>query len=238
MVIDYKNVVISHEDDVILSDVDFKVDEGEFIYIIGKVGSGKSSLMRTLYCELDINSADKTMVLDRDVMKIKRKNIPQLRKEMGIVFQDFKLLQDRTVRRNLKFVLRATGWQDNDEIDARINEVLTEVDMLDAKERMPYQLSGGEQQRIAIARAMLNKPKIILADEPTGHLDVETADNILVLLRKINSEGTTVIMSTHNLALVEKYPATVYCCQDGKFMEVTDDYMQVFSSISDDSSVE
>lgn len=197
-----------------LSGVNFNVDEGEFIYLIGKVGSGKSSLLKTLYCELDIDSADTATVLGRDVLKIKRKHIPELRKEMGIIFQDFQLLHDRTVYKNLRFVLRATGW-DRADIDQRIDEVLEAVDMLDAKTKMPHELSGGEQQRIAIARALLNHPKVIIADEPTGNLDPETAENIVSLLKDITRKGTAVVMSTHNILMLDKFPGIVYTCEDG-----------------------
>lgn len=214
MLIDYKNVTIYQDDLQVLSGVNFNVDEGEFIYLIGKVGSGKSSLLKTLYCELDIDSADIATVLGRDVLKIKRKHIPELRKEMGIIFQDFQLLHDRTVYKNLRFVLRATGW-DRADIDQRIDEVLEAVDMLDAKTKMPHELSGGEQQRIAIARALLNHPKVIIADEPTGNLDPETAENIVSLLKDITRKGTAVVMSTHNILMLDKFPGIVYTCEDG-----------------------
>lgn len=214
MLIDYKNVTIYQDDLQVLSGVNFNVDEGEFIYLIGKVGSGKSSLLKTLYCELDIDSADTATVLGRDVLKIKRKHIPELRKEMGIIFQDFQLLHDRTVYKNLRFVLRATGW-DRADIDQRIDEVLEAVDMLDAKTKMPHELSGGEQQRIAIARALLNHPKVIIADEPTGNLDPETAENIVSLLKDITRKGTAVVMSTHNILMLDKFPGIVYTCEDG-----------------------
>ena len=169
--IEYKNVSVFHQDDdAVLNGIDFNVDEGEFIYIIGKVGSGKSSLLRTFYAELDIEEAEKAEVLGRDMMTIRRKEVPALRRELGIIFQNFQLLTDRSVSKNLEFVLRATGW-DKEEIPARIEEVLQSVGMEAARDKMPYQLSGGEQQRIAIARSLLNNPKVILADEPTGNLD-------------------------------------------------------------------
>lgn len=214
MLIEYKNVSIYQDDVQVLSGVNFNVDEGEFIYIIGKVGSGKSSLLKTLYCELDIDSADTAVVLGRDLTKIKRKHVPELRKEMGIIFQDFQLLHDRTVYKNLRFVLRATGWNRAD-IDQRIDEVLESVGMLDAKEKMPHELSGGEQQRIAIARSLLNHPKVIIADEPTGNLDPETAENIVSLLKDITRKGTAVVMSTHNIPMLDMFPGIVYTCEDG-----------------------
>lgn len=229
MLIDYKNVSICQEHNCVLKDVNFHAEEGEFIYIIGKVGSGKSSLLKTLYCELDIEEAEKAEVLGCDVTKIKRKQIPLLRKGMGIIFQDFQLLHDRTVFKNLQFVLKATGWKDKKNINIRIDEVLQAVGMSSAKEKMPHQLSGGEQQRIAIARALLNRPKVIVADEPTGNLDVETASNIVSLLKDISQKGTAVVMSTHNIALIDKYPGIVYGCQDTSVRELTgEDLKKVF----------
>ncbi len=219
MLVEYKGVSICQETKCILENVDFHADEGEFIYITGKVGSGKSSLLKTIYCELDIEKAETAVALDHDLTAIKRKQIPNLRKSMGIIFQDFQLLHDRSVYENLKFVLKATGWKKKDSINQRIDEVLQDVGMLEVKEKMPHQLSGGEQQRIAIARSLLNKPKLIIADEPTGNLDVETASNIICLLKAISQKGTAVIMSTHNLPLIEKYPGIVYTCEDATLKE-------------------
>lgn len=220
MIIDYSKVTVFHDEDCILKDVDFHLDEGEFVYIIGKVGAGKSSLLKTFYCELDIEEAEKADVLGRDVKKIKRKHVPALRREMGIIFQDFQLLHDRSVYKNLSFVLKATGWKKREEINTRINEVLNDVGMLEAKEKMPHELSGGEQQRISIARALLNKPKVIIADEPTGNLDPETAENIVMLLKDITRTGTAVVMSTHNLVMLDKIPGIVYKCENGTLIEV------------------
>lgn len=220
MLIDYKNATIYQEDKLILDNVNFHLDEGEFIYLIGKVGSGKSSLLKTMYGELDIDSADNAMVLGRDMLKIKRKHLPELRREMGIIFQDFQLLHDRTVYKNLRFVLKATGWKKNDDIDTRIDEVLDAVNMAEAKEKLPHELSGGEQQRIAIARSLLNKPKVIIADEPTGNLDPETAENIVLLLKGITHSGTAVVMSTHNLPMLDKVPGIVYRCESNTLEEV------------------
>lgn len=206
----------------------FHVDEGEFIYIIGKVGSGKSSLLKTIYCELDIeDGCGQAEVLGRDLMKIKRKDIPALRKEMGIIFQDFQLLHDRTVEENLKFVLKSTGWKNKAEISTRIDEVLDAVDMSEKRYSMPHELSGGEQQRIAIARAILNKPKIIIADEPTGNLDPDTANNIICLLKQISCTGTAIVMTTHNISMLNKYPGIVYCCKDGNLNDITKDYNKI-----------
>lgn len=229
MLIDYEKVNVYQEDTPVLKAVDFHVDEGEFIYIIGKVGSGKSSLLKTFYCELDIDGdeAEKSEVLGRDLKTLRRKDIPALRREMGIIFQDFQLLHDRTVRKNLEFVLKATGWKNKDDIRCRIEEVLTEVDLLDKLDKMPNELSGGEQQRIAIARAILNKPKIILADEPTGNLDPETAGNIVHLLKDITGMGTAVVMTTHNIPMLDKYPGIVYRCNDGTISDVTKEYNHI-----------
>ena len=215
MLIDYKNVnVYQSEGELVLKNVNFHVDEGEFVYLIGRVGSGKSSLLKTIYCELDIDEADKAIVLDYDMLELKRKDVPRLRKQMGIVFQDFQLLSDRSVYKNLLFVLKATGWKDKQKINERIEEVLNEVGLQDKAEKMPHELSGGEQQRVCIARAILNSPKVIVADEPTGNLDSETANNIIELLRRISQTGTAVIMSTHNIPLLDKYPGIVYRCEN------------------------
>lgn len=225
--IEYKNVSVFHQDDdAVLNSIDFNVDEGEFIYIIGKVGSGKSSLLRTFYAELDIEEAEKAEVLGRDMMTIRRKDVPALRRELGIIFQNFQLLTDRSVSKNLEFVLRATGWEKED-IPGRIEEVLQSVGMEAAKDKMPYQLSGGEQQRIAIARSLLNNPKVILADEPTGNLDPETADNIVALLKDITATGTAVVMTTHNLPMLDKYPGIVYQCGEGKIEDITAQYRKI-----------
>ena len=228
MLIEYNNVNIHQTDgEPILTNVNFTVTEGEFIYLIGRVGTGKSSLLKTMYFELDVFEAEKATVLNHDITSLKRKHIPALRRQMGIIFQDFQLLADRTIRRNLAFVLKATGWKKKDEIEARIIEVLAEVEMEDKIDKMPHELSGGEQQRIAIARAILNKPKIIIADEPTGNLDPETAEDIIRLLREISQTGTSVVMSTHNLPLLDKYPGIVYRCADGNLEEVTNDYNKI-----------
>jgi cell division transport system ATP-binding protein len=229
MLIDYQNVNIYQADTLVLENVNFHVDEGEFIYIIGKVGSGKSSLLKTLYCELDLDeeNAEKADVLGRDLITLKRKEVPSLRKEMGIIFQDFQLLHDRNVYKNLRFVLKATGWKDKAEIDERIDEVLNDVGLLEKKESMPHELSGGEQQRIAIARAILNRPKMIIADEPTGNLDPETASYIVNLLKNVTKTGTAVVMSTHNIPMLDKYPGIVYRCKDGHINDVTKEYSKI-----------
>ncbi|MFQ7112760.1 cell division ATP-binding protein FtsE [Hallella bergensis] len=234
MLIDYQKVNIYQQEKLILEDVDFHVDEGEFIYIIGKVGSGKSSLLKTIYCELDVeeDETEKAEVLGRDLKSIRRKEVPALRREMGIIFQDFQLLHDRSVYKNLNFVLKATGWKNKEEIRQRIDEVLNAVGMTEKKDSMPHELSGGEQQRIAIARALLNHPKIIIADEPTGNLDPETANRIVKLLKEITSQGTAVVMSTHNIPMLDRFPGIVYCCKDGRMDDVTKDYNKL--DLSDD----
>jgi cell division transport system ATP-binding protein len=224
MLVEYKNATICQQDgSTILTHVNFKVDEGEFVYLIGRVGSGKSSLLKTIYFELDIDEADEATVLGTNLKSLRRREIPALRRQMGIVFQDFQLLADRTVYKNLRFVLRATGWKKS-EVDDRIEEVLALVDMKDKMLCLPHELSGGEQQRVAIARALLNRPKMIIADEPTGNLDPETATNIMEILRQISQTGTAIIMSTHNMPLLGRYPGIVYRCQDGKFEEITNDF--------------
>ena len=216
MLIEYKNVTITQIDGKeVLKDIDFQVDDGEFVYIIGRVGSGKSSLLKTIYGELDIDKAEKAIVLDNDMMTIRQKAMPALRRQMGIVFQDFQLLADRSVEKNLQFVLQATGWKDRKERDNRIEQVLRDVGMEDKRNKMPHELSGGEQQRVAIARAILNRPRLIVADEPTANLDPVTADGIMQLLRHIAQTGTAVIMSTHNIPLLDKYPGIVYKCENG-----------------------
>ena len=228
MLISYKNANIYQRHGIcVLKDVNFQVEEGQFVYIIGRVGSGKTSLLRTLYFELDMDEADEAKVFDYDLLSLRQKDIPGLRRQMGVVFQDFQLLGDRTVYKNLQFVLKATGWKKKDEIDQRINEVLSDVGLQDKADKMPHELSGGEQQRVAIARAILNKPKLLIADEPTGNLDPETAEDIIELLRKISQTGTAVVMSTHNMPLLDKYPGVVYRCAGGKMEEVTSDFNQI-----------
>lgn len=212
-IISYNDVEILRKELVVLKHVTMSVEAGEFIYLIGKVGSGKSSLMKSMYAEIPIYTGTAN-VLDYNLVNINKKDIPFLRRKIGIVFQDFQLLTDRNVYSNLRFVLEATGWKNQEEIDTRIEEVLTQVGMLNKSYKMPHELSGGEQQRIVIARALLNKPVLILADEPTGNLDPETGEQIVARLHKIASEGTAVIMATHNLQLVEQFPAKVIACEN------------------------
>ena len=225
MLIEYKSVNVNQTDGKdILSAVDFTVNEGEFIYLIGRVGTGKSSLLKTMYFELDVENAEKALVFNCDITTLKRKHVPALRRQMGIIFQDFQLLHDRSVFKNLRFVLKATGWKDKKAMEERIDDVLDAVGMKDKKDKMPFELSGGEQQRIAIARAILNKPRIIIADEPTGNLDPQTADNIVSLLKQISLTGTAVVMSTHNIPMLDKYPGIVYECNDGTIKDVTEQF--------------
>ena len=228
MLIDYKKVSIYQTNEKpVLCNVDFHVDEGEFIYIIGRVGSGKSTLLKSIYLELDVEDAECAIVNGHDIKNLKRKHIPALRRELGIIFQDFQLLSDRTVYKNLYFVLRATGWKKKDDIDKRITEVLADVGMLEKAGKYPHELSGGEQQRVAIARAILNNPKIIIADEPTGNLDPETATEIVKLLREATQTGTAVVMTTHNIPMLDKFPGIVYRCKDGKLNDVTKEYNHI-----------
>lgn len=223
MLITYKNVSIRHkDDDYVLKGVDFEVAAGELIYLIGKVGSGKSSLLRSMYGEAEIDECDEATVLGCDIFSIKRKDLQPLRRELGIIFQDFKLLTDRNVRKNLEFVLKATGWDDKTDRDHRISEVLRDVKMEGCEDRMPNELSGGEQQRIAIARALLNSPKVLLADEPTGNLDPETTDQIMSVFSEIAQTGTAVIIATHNMAILDRFPGTVYQCDEQNFTKYED----------------
>ena len=212
-IINYRDVELHRKELIVLKHINLTVDEGEFVYLIGKVGSGKSSLMKSMYAEIPV-ALGNAHVLDYDLNNIKRSQIPYLRREIGIVFQDFQLLTDRNVESNLRFVLQATGWKDKTEIDRRISEVLKNVGMLNKSYKMPHELSGGEQQRVVIARAMLNKPRLILADEPTGNLDPATGEQIVGQLHAIAAAGTTVVMATHNLALVEQFPGRVIRCEN------------------------
>lgn len=219
VIVDYKGVGLSRDGNSILQDLNFQISEGDFVYLIGKVGSGKSTFLKSLYCEVLIDGGT-GYILDYCLNDIKRNQIPFLRRKIGIVFQDFQLLIDRSAEKNLEFVLKATGWDSQDAIDNRIREVLTQVGMQNKGYKMPHELSGGEQQRIVIARALLNSPALILADEPTGNLDPETGTQIVKLLHEISEKGTTVIMSTHNYAIVQKFHGRIIKCDDGSMKEV------------------
>lgn len=221
VLISYKGVDINQQELGVLTGVNFELHKGDFVYVIGKVGSGKSTFLKTIYGELEIANGEAT-VLGNDMRKIKRRHIAPLRRKLGIVFQDFQLLTDRTVHDNLKFVLRATGWKRKYEIEERINEVLKQVGMENKGYKMPNELSGGEQQRIVIARAILNRPEILLADEPTGNLDVETGRMIVELLREICAQGSAIIMTTHNLHLLEEYPGKIYRCENHYLLPVSE----------------
>ena len=218
MIVDYQHVDIFQNENLILKDVNFSIKEKEFVFLTGMVGTGKSTFLKSLYASADVKG-EKTHVLDTDLSQIKPSHTPALRKRLGIVFQDFQLLPDRTVSKNLEFVLKATGWKKKDDIANRIKKVLQIVELTDKADNFPHELSGGEQQRIAIARAILNNPEIIIADEPTGNLDIITSKHIIDILKSIFDTGTTIIMSTHNLSLMEWVEeAKQYICQDGHLL--------------------
>ncbi len=218
-VLELKNAAIYQTDNLVLSDVSVRVDKGEFVYLIGKTGTGKSSFMKTLYGDLPLREGEGNIV-GYDLATLKEKEIPFLRRKLGVVFQDFKLLNDRTVSDNLHFVLTATGWKDKGAMESKINEVLSKVDMKTKAFKYPYQLSGGEQQRVAIARALLNDPELILADEPTGNLDPQTSVEVMEVLRDINKNGNTILMATHDYALLLKYPSKTLKCDENQIFEV------------------
>ena len=217
-IIKIENGSVFQHERKILSDINLTIDEGEFVYLIGRSGSGKSSLLKTLYGELP--ATEGRFTIDKfNLNSIKRKEIPYLRRKIGIIFQDFQLLYDRNVEDNLSFVLKATGWDDDSSIDRRIKDVLQLVGLQDKRKAMPHQLSGGEQQSVAIARALINSPSVILADEPTGNLDPETTNDVIRLLRRIQDNKTTILMATHNYNLIMKYPSRVIKCEGGKISE-------------------
>lgn len=217
-IIEYSKVEILRKEHVVLKDVNFAVEPGEFVYMIGKVGSGKSSLLKSIYAEVPILTGE-ARVFDYDLRSIRRKQIPMLRRRIGIVFQDFQLLSDRTVYANLDFVLQATGWKDRAEREQRIDQVLTRVGMTNKSYKMPHELSGGEQQRVVIARSLLNNPEVILADEPTGNLDPDTGNQIVAHLHEIAAAGTTVIMATHNHQLLEQFAGRVIKIENKKLIQ-------------------
>lgn len=217
LIVNFKEVDIQREDNTVLYNVNFAVGEGEFVYLTGVVGSGKSSLLKTIYGELDIQTGT-AEVLGYNMRRIKRRHIPALRRQLGIVFQDFRLLMDRNVRRNLDFVLRSTGWKNRTERAERIRQVLETVGLADKQEAMPYELSGGEQQRVCIARAILNKPILILADEATGNQDSQSGQQTARILYELAQQGTAVVFATHNNALIEQFPGRVYECKNNQFI--------------------
>jgi len=218
-ILSLKNVTIYQDKNPVLTDVNIEVNHGEFIYLIGRTGSGKSSFLKTLYADLALSNGE-GKVVDYDLATLKESDIPYLRRKLGVVFQDFKLLPDRSVKDNLLFVLKATGWSEQEEMDVKIEEVLDKVGMKGFASKMPHQLSGGEQQRVGIARALLNDPELILADEPTGNLDPQTSIEVMEVLRKINANGKTILMATHDYALVLKYPSKTLKFEEGKMFEV------------------
>lgn len=217
VLVDYRGVEILRQEHVVLKNVDLTVRAGELVYLIGKVGSGKSSLIKTMYGDVPVYDGEAS-VMGYDLRRLHRRDVPMLRRRMGIVFQDFQLLTDRTVYSNLRFVLEATGWRSRADIDERIEEVLTRLGMSGKSYKMPHELSGGEQQRIAIARALLNSPELILADEPTGNLDPDTGDRIASYLSEIAASGVAVIMATHNLNLIDRFPGRVVRCEDKRLI--------------------
>jgi cell division transport system ATP-binding protein len=218
-IIDLEGVSIYQRDNLILSNISLSIHKSEFVYLVGKTGTGKSSLMKTLYADLPLRDG-KAEVAGFSIPDLKHKEIPYLRRKIGIVFQDFQLLNDRSVNDNLIFVMKATGWKDHDAMRHRMNEVLDKVGLITKGFKMPHQLSGGEQQRVSIARALLNDPELLLADEPTGNLDPETSDGIMQLLFEIRKTGRAVFMATHNYAVLRKYPARIIKCEQGKLIEV------------------
>lgn len=218
-VLSLKNATIFQDKNPVLTDVNIEVQKGEFLYLIGRTGSGKSSFLKTLYADLALQEGEGNVV-DYDLPTLKESDIPYLRRKLGVVFQDFKLLPDRSVQDNLLFVLKATGWAEKAEMDLKIEEVLDKVGMKGFAFKMPHQLSGGEQQRVGIARALLNDPELILADEPTGNLDPQTSVEVMEVLRNINANGKTILMATHDYALVLKYPSKTLKFEGGKMFEV------------------
>ncbi|MEI6696973.1 MAG: ATP-binding cassette domain-containing protein [Bacteroidota bacterium] len=217
IIIQLENLAVYQNDILILSEVNLSIEKGEFVYLVGKTGTGKSSLLKTLYADLQVVEGN-AMVADFDLKMIKTKEIPFLRRKLGIVFQDFQLLSDRSVKENLVFVLKATGWKDKIAMEERIHEVLEKVGLESKGFKMPHQLSGGEQQRVSIARALLNDPEVILADEPTGNLDPETSEGIINLLIDISKNGRAVLMASHDFMMIEKFPSRTLRCENGKVL--------------------
>ena len=219
MVVSLQDAVVKNENQVVLTNINFKVVNGDFIFLIGKTGTGKSSLLKVLYGDLPLSDGNGS-ILGYDLVKLKDRDIPNLRRKLGVVFQDFKLLNDRTIFDNLAFVLKATGWISKEKINTRVSEVLSMVNVGSDSKKFPFELSGGEQQRVAIARALLNNPELIIADEPTGNLDPETSQEIMSLFKELHKSGISIIMATHDYNMIIKFPGKIFQCNDGKIQEV------------------
>nr|MBC7614122.1 ATP-binding cassette domain-containing protein [Pseudopedobacter sp.] len=217
-VIKLNNVDIFQQKHLVLSSVNLHVDKGEFVYLIGQTGSGKSSLLKIIYGDLHVQNGDGHAV-GYELKKLKENDVPFMRRKLGIIFQDFQLLTDRSIEQNLAFVLKATGWKDKNLIDERIKDVLEKVGLRSKMKKMPHEISGGEQQRVVVARALLNDPELILADEPTGNLDPETSEEIMILLRQISQSGTAVLMATHDYHIIRTFPSRIIKCENGKVIE-------------------
>lgn len=225
-VVRVKDASIFQEQNTVLRDINFEIDKGEFVFIIGRTGSGKSSLLKTLYADLPLRQGEMS-VAGFSIREIKPQQVPLLRRKIGIIFQDFQLLPDRTVGENLLFVMKATGWKDNAKMKNRLAEVLMQVGLGAVEKKMPHQLSGGEQQRVVIARALLNEPVILIADEPTGNLDPEVAQGIMKIFQQINKSGTAILMATHSYGLIKKFPTRVLKCEDGKLLDSNKDQFEL-----------
>tara|TARA_B100001059_G_scaffold144283_1_gene144185 strand:- start:28 stop:792 length:765 start_codon:yes stop_codon:yes gene_type:complete len=219
IVVSLQDAIVKNENQVVLSHINFKVVNGDFIFLIGKTGTGKSSLLKVLYGDLPLSDGN-GLILGYDLVKLKDRDIPHLRRKLGVVFQDFKLLTDRTIFDNLAFVLKATGWSSKEKINTRVSEVLSMVNVGSDSKKFPFELSGGEQQRVAIARALLNNPELIIADEPTGNLDPETSQEIMSLFKELHKSGISIIMATHDYNMIIKFPGKIFQCNDGKIQEV------------------
>jgi cell division transport system ATP-binding protein len=225
-VVSVKETSIFQDHHTVLSDLNFEIQKGEFVYLVGRTGSGKSSLLKTLYADLPVRVGD-VSVAGFTIQNIRPSEVPPLRRKLGIIFQDFQLFNDRTVAENLMFVMKATGWRDNVKMRSRVSDVLLQVGLGSVEKKMPHQLSGGEQQRVVIARAMLNEPMILLADEPTGNLDPEVSNGILKIFQQINKSGTAVLMATHSYGLIKKFPARVLKCENGKVFDSNQEHFEL-----------